>query len=217
MQPPEALAETIAAAAGAAKRFVVAIAGPPGAGKSTLVEALQEAIETLTGKHSTAIVPMDGFHYDNAVLDMWGERPRKGAAFTFDVAGYEHILRRIREADAAVAVPVFDRTLDLARAGARLIEPRHRIILTEGNYLLLDEAPWDRLAACFDLTIYLDVPESVLERRLIARWLAYGLDPEAAALRARSNDLVNARHVRTQSRKGDITVTTEEAAAERAG
>lgn len=209
----EALAGKIVAAAGAEKRFVAAIAGPPGAGKSTLVEALQVAVEARIGEGAVAIVPMDGFHYDNAVLDARGERPRKGAAFTFDVAGYEHVLARIREAASPVAVPVFDRTLDLTRAGARLIEPGHRVILTEGNYLLLDEAPWNRLAACFDLTIYLDVPETILEERLIARWLAYGLDPAAAAVRARSNDLVNARHVRALSRKADVIVATEETAA----
>lgn len=201
MLSSDTLARRILEAAKDRRRFVVAIAGAPGAGKSTLVEQLQAAI----GGNS-AIVPMDGFHYDNAVLDQRGERARKGAAFTFDVAGYAAALDRIRVPGGTVAVPVFDRALDVARAGARIIEEHHRIVLTEGNYLLLEDEPWTPLAGRFDLTIFIDVPDIVLEQRLIDRWIDHGLDRADAIRRARSNDLVNARLVATRSRPADITL-----------
>lgn len=206
MQSRETLARLILGGAKGKRRFIVAIAGPPGAGKSTLVEALHEAIEAAGGAGCSAVVPMDGFHYDNAVLDLHGERARKGAAFTFDVGGYAAVLDRIRAGSGPVAVPVFDRALDVARAGARIVEEGHRIILTEGNYLLLDDEPWAQLASRFDLTVRLDVPDSVLDRRLVDRWIEQGFDRAYAIRRARSNDLVNARLVMTRSRPADVTL-----------
>lgn len=207
MRSCDALARRILDEAEGRRRFVVAVAGPPGAGKSTLVETLRDAVEAVAGEVCSAVVPMDGFHYDNAILDMRGDRARKGAAFTFDVAGYAAALDRIRRADGPVAVPVFDRALDLARAGARIVEERHRIVLTEGNYLLLDEEPWAALASRFDLTILLDVPDIVLERRLVDRWLDHGLGRQDAVRRAHSNDLVNARLVMTRRRTADVILT----------
>lgn len=94
-----------------------------------------------------------------------------------------------------MAVPVFDRSIEIARAGARIIEPRHRIVLVEGNYLLLDEAPWRDLARQFDMTIRLDVPEEILRERLIRRWLDYGFAQAEAEAKAEGNDLPNARRV----------------------
>lgn len=206
MQSCEDLARRILNEADGRQRFIVAVAGPPGAGKSTLVDALGEAIEAIDGNDCAVVVPMDGFHYDNAILDMRGDRARKGAAFTFDVAGYAATLDRIRRADGPVAVPAFDRALDLARAGARIVETHHRIVLTEGNYLLLDEEPWASLAPLFDLTILLDVPDTVLERRLVDRWLDHGLGRQDAIRRARFNDLVNARLVATCRRAADVVL-----------
>ncbi len=190
----EALADRLAARANGLTRFVVALAGPPGAGKSTLAAALVAALEH-RAPGEVALVAMDGFHLDNAVLAARGHLARKGAPETFDVAGYREALIRIRNGTGEVAVPVFDRDLDLARAGAAVVGPRHRIIVTEGNYLLLDLPPWDGLGHLFDHTVFLAVPKEALYQRLLRRWLDYGLAPEAAAVRADGNDMVNARLV----------------------
>jgi pantothenate kinase len=190
-------------------RIVIAIAGAPGAGKSTLAEALVEQLNRAqTG--IAALLPMDGYHYDDLYLVPAGLRPRKGAPETFDVAGYAHMLRRLRRNDeTAVAVPVFDRELEIARAGARLIGQDAAVVVTEGNYLLLDQAPWSDLAPLFDLTVFVDVPEAELERRLIDRWLTHGHDPQAAQEKALGNDIPNARLVARASRPADITIRQE--------
>lgn len=197
------LAETIRArAAREGRRFLVALAGPPGAGKSTLAARLADDLGP-----EAAVVPMDGYHLDNAVLDDRGERARKGAPWTFDVAGLTRDLARLRADDGPVLVPVFDRDLDLSRAAAREIAPTARILLVEGNYLLVQENPWSALAQFWDLGVMLSVPEDALEHRLVARWLAHGHGPDAARARALGNDLPNARYVITHSRPADIVIT----------
>jgi pantothenate kinase len=189
------------------ERFLVAIAGPPGAGKSTLAERLRDALNQGEDAPS-AIVPMDGFHLDNALLDARGLRSRKGAPPTFDCAGFETLLARLKVTDEDVVIPVFDRTLDLARAGASVVSARHQILIVEGNYLLLDQAPWQRLRPLFDLTVFLDVPFEELERRLIQRWLDHDHTPDEARHRALSNDIPNARLVVSKSAAADYVIRT---------
>ncbi len=206
-----ALTDRILAMATNHDRVVVAIAGAPGSGKSTLAEGLVAALN-VRATDSAALFPMDGFHFDDLYLVPAGLRPRKGAPETFDVGGYAQALRRLRARDEPfVAVPVFDRTIEIARAGARLIPVEVPVVVTEGNYLLLDRAPWSGLAPLFDLTVFLDVPEEELERRLIRRWLDHGLEPEAARDKALGNDIPNARLVVGASRTADITLTQEAA------
>lgn len=200
MQTAQDIAARIVDRAGDLRRIVVALAGPPGAGKSTLSERLLAALP----EGEAALVPMDGFHFDNAVLDAMALRNRKGAPQTFDCAGLAATLRRIRSGKEPVAVPVFDREADLARAGAAIIPADARLILVEGNYLLLDRAPWFELAPLFDLTIFIDVPMAELERRLLARWADLGRSEEAARAWVESNDLPNARLVMEGSRRADI-------------
>lgn len=198
---PDALAQVIRQRAAEGEgRFIAALAGPPGAGKSTLAEALVAALGA-----DARVVPMDGFHYDDAILNDWGMRSRKGAPETFDVAGYRHLLRRLHEEDQ-VAIPVFDRALELSRGSADLVTKDHRILVTEGNYLLLNEAPWSDLADFFDLTVMIDVPESELDRRLLDRWAFYGKTPQEARAWIDGNDLPNIRRVTRGSRPADFTI-----------
>jgi pantothenate kinase len=188
-------------------RLIVAIAGPPGAGKSTISEYLRDAINK-GGVGSAVIVPMDGFHLDNAILEERGLRSRKGSPPTFDCAGFAALLGRLKNASEDVIIPAFDRTLDLARAGAAIVRVDHQILLVEGNYLLLNQEPWTELASFFDMTIFLEVPFSELERRLIQRWLDHGHTEDAARQRALSNDIPNAELVVSSSRDANYIVTT---------
>ncbi len=185
-------------------RFIVAIAGAPAVGKSTLAEALCAEINALSASELCAVVPMDGFHYDNAILDVRGDRARKGAPHTFDAAGFKSLLSRLKQENGDIAIPVFDRAQDLARAGATLVTQKHQILLVEGNYLLLDQPVWRDLRQYFDLSIFLDVPFATLEQRLIQRWLDHGADAEAAKKRALSNDIPNAQTVTQQSFPADF-------------
>ena len=194
------LAATIRAKAQAQGRFLTALAGPPGAGKSTLAAELVAAL----GQGAKA-VPMDGFHYDDAVLIARGARARKGAPDTFDVAGFRHLLTRLRTEDE-VAIPLFDRDLEISRAGADIVGPQDRILIVEGNYLLLNEAPWPDLAPLFDLTIWIDVPEAELDRRLLARWAHYGKTPDQARAWIDGNDMPNIRRVVAGSRPADLVI-----------
>lgn len=184
-------------------RLIVAIIGAPASGKSTLTEAL---CEQLGG--DTAIVPMDGFHFDDGILKERGLLTRKGAPDTFDVGGLKRILATLREgAEDDVYVPLFDRKLEISRGSARVISRHHRVILVEGNYLLLDQAPWDQLAGLFDLSIYLEVPEETLRARLLDRWHGLGFDRQTAITKAEHNDLPNALTVTRHSKPADITLT----------
>lgn len=197
---PQGLAEVIRERAGAGGRFLVALAGPPGAGKSTLAAALVAAL----GPGAKA-VPMDGFHYDDAVLLARGARHRKGAPDTFDVAGFVHLLRRLRVEDE-VAIPLFDRGLEISRAGADIVTAADRLLVVEGNWLLLDEEPWAQAAGLFDLTVWIDVPEAELERRLLDRWAHYGKTPDKARAWIDGNDMPNVRRVVAGSRAADVVV-----------
>lgn len=186
------------------QRTLTAIAGPPGAGKSTLADRLAAALHAQR-PGSAAVVPMDGFHYDDAVLDARGHRARKGAPHTFDVAGLAHLLRRLRARDEPeVAVPVFDRQLEVARAGARIVEHAVQHVLVEGNYLLLDVPPWRALHALFDLTVMIEVDPHTMRARLVERWERLGLPPAEIAVKLDHNDLPNAERVRGSSISAEL-------------
>ncbi|MHB0951168.1 MAG: nucleoside triphosphate hydrolase [Allorhizobium sp.] len=201
---PTALADEILRQAGDRPRFLVAIAGPPGSGKSTLAELLAEILTT-RGEPSV-VLPMDGFHMDNAVLAEKGLLARKGAPETFDVRGFVDIVRAVRSG-AEVLVPVFDRSREIAIAAARSVAPHHRIVLIEGNYLLLDEAPWTSLEGLFDLSILITPPEETLAERLVDRWRRFGLDTAEITAKVEENDLPNGRAVLAKSRPADLVIS----------
>jgi pantothenate kinase len=198
------IAALIRSKAEGAERFMVGIAGAPGSGKSTLAASLRDALKAMG--ETAVIVPMDGFHFDDVILNARGHRPRKGAPFTFDVAGFEVLLKRIRAREPDIAIPVFDRTVELSRAAADIVDATTRFVIVEGNYLLLRQKPWDRLRPLFDYTVFLDVPFTELERRLVQRWLDHGFDLAYAQNWAASNDLPNAREVIANSAAADTTL-----------
>jgi len=199
----EGLAARLAEEQGAARR-VVAVAGPPGSGKSTFAERLHAA---LASRVAAEVLPMDGYHYDDIVLEARGHRPRKGAPHTFDVDGFGAMLARLRADDGRdVAVPVFDRSIEIARAGARIVPAATRLVIAEGNYLLLDDPDWTRLRRYFDATVFLRVPEDELTRRLEARWQGYGMDAAGIRTKLEDNDLPNARLVNARSVPADFEV-----------
>jgi pantothenate kinase len=196
------IAATIFKRAARGKRFIVAIAGAPGAGKSTISEQLRD----LLPEGSAVVVPMDGFHFDDVVLHQRGLRSRKGAPETFDYAGFEALLRRIRAIEPEIAIPVFDRSMELSRAGASIIGADVKFILVEGNYLLLDEVPWSGLAPLFDFGIFIDVAREELERRLLQRWHEHGKSDEDARAWVASNDMPNVDRVLKRRRAADLMI-----------
>jgi pantothenate kinase len=190
------------------ERRVVAIAGPPAAGKSTLATTLVERLDAAEPGLS-ALLPMDGFHYDDEVLIPRGWLPRKGAPHTFDVGGYASALRRLRTNDEeSVAVPRFDRSIEIARAGAIVIARDVRLIITEGNYLLLDEKPWSRLRPSFDRTVLILTDIETLEARNRQRWVDIDMDEERIRAKLEDNDMPNARLILERSAEPDWIVRT---------
>lgn len=185
-------------------RLIVAIFGAPGSGKSTLADRLRVEI-TQSFQVSTEVIPMDGFHYDNTILDDKGLRSRKGSPKTFDVDGLASLLQRLRAGPRRdVAIPIFDRELDMTRASARIIGKDVDILLVEGNYLLLDQSPWGGLKDYFDLTIKIECPREELEKRLMKRWLDLGMSMEESRTKVEGNDLQNADAIESLSLPADI-------------
>ena len=178
-------------------RFMVAIAGAPGSGKSTLAHNLCGELKSLG--ESAIVVPMDGFHFDDAVLNARGHRPRKGAPFTFDVRGFEALLKRIKAREPEVAIAVCDRAMELSRAAADIVDEKAKFVLVEGNYLLLGEEPWSRLRPLFDFAVFISVPRDELERRLIRRCGDHGTQRRRGPGPAR---LAPPRHPRGRPRPG---------------
>ncbi|MGY6548257.1 MAG: nucleoside/nucleotide kinase family protein [Roseinatronobacter sp.] len=203
--PPlaEGLLARVHALRGAGRRLV-AVAGAPASGKSVLGATLTGALAD--AGVTAALVPMDGFHLDNRILDARGLRARKGAPETFDAAGFVALVHRIR-AGGEVVYPLFDRARDLSIAGAGVIAPECEIVIIEGNYLLFDAPPWSDLPALWDLSIWLDTSEEVILARCVARWLAHGHDPDAARARAQGNDLPNARRIMAARLPADIMLS----------
>jgi pantothenate kinase len=200
----EDLAHQIVVRASDHSRFVIGIAGPPGSGKSTLAD---DVLRALQAKGETAIVvPMDGYHFDDIVLNARGHRARKGAHYTFDARGFVQLVKRIKAAEPDIAIPVFDRAMELSRAAADVIDASTRFIIVEGLYLLLNREPWNALKPLFDMTVYLNVPKSELERRLTRRILDHGHDETYARNWIASNDMLNADEVIGNSAEADVTV-----------
>lgn len=203
----DGLAKVLVSMAGD-RRLMVGMAGPPGAGKSTCAGMLDGLINA-AGTCRSAVFQMDGYHYDDHILNARGLRPRKGAPETFDVPGFRAMLDRLkRNAEPEIAVPVFDRGLELSRAGARMIPREVNVLIVEGNYVLLDREPWSGLAPLFDVTVNIRVAEEVLRQRLYARWEGHGIPAAEIPAKVEANDLPNGLLVLTKSLKSDFVLRT---------
>ncbi|MFE1950722.1 nucleoside/nucleotide kinase family protein [Streptomyces sp. NPDC059524] len=185
-------------------RRIIGIAGPPGAGKSTLAAAV---VGALGG--AAVSVPMDGFHLADAELARLGRADRKGAPDTFDAYGYAALLARLREprAGETVYAPSFERDLEQPVAGALPVPPEVPLVVTEGNYLLLDEAPWsDEVRPLLDEVWWVAVDEATRVSRLVARHVEFGKSPKEARAWVLRSDEANARRVASGRSRADVVV-----------
>lgn len=199
----ESLLEEILAAPRAGKRKLVALAGAPASGKTTLSHVLADRLTHAGCK--TSVVPMDGFHLDNRVLTSLGYLHRKGAPETFDAAGVLRLIQALSNADR-VFYPAFDRDEDFSRAGAGIVDDKCDCVVVEGNYLLFDAPVWRELQPLWDISIRLKVPAETLRQRLVQRWIDFGLPREQAEQRAMENDLVNAQAISDHALPATITI-----------
>ena len=187
----------------AGRRVLIGIAGAPGAGKTTLAAALTTA---LTARDVVvAHVPMDGFHLADAALDLIGLRDRKGAPETFDAAGYAALLARIA-AGEAVWAPAFERDLEQPIAQAIRVPAEARIIISEGNYLLLPAPEWRAVASWFDEVWFCQLDDRVRRARLISRHVRFGKTPEEARAWVERLDEANARIVAATAPAADLLI-----------
>lgn len=194
--------------AGQTDRAILGIAGAPGAGKTTLALALVRALPA--AGEQVAHVPMDGFHLADVELDRLGRRDRKGAPDTFDASGYAELLQRLRRTpqtgDPPVYAPAFDREIEQPLAGSVPVHPGCRLVVSEGNYLLVDAPEWRAVRTGFDEVWFHETDEMLRVQRLVARHVRFGKTPEAARAWVQRTDEPNARLVETTRPRADLVV-----------
>jgi pantothenate kinase len=192
-------------------RVVVGIAGAPGAGKSTLADLLLTRLAADLGAEAVGHLPMDGFHLADAQLGRLGRRDRKGAPDTFDVDGYVAALQRLHsQPDRTLFVPGFERELEQPLAAVLAIPPSVRVVVTEGNYLLLPDGGWEDVRASLAEVWFVEVDDDVRRSRLVRRHEEFGKPPAEARAWVDRVDEPNARLVGATRRSADVVVTIED-------
>ncbi|MEU4194913.1 nucleoside/nucleotide kinase family protein [Kribbella sp. NPDC026611] len=187
------------------RRQILGITGAPAAGKSTYAEQLVAKL-TADG-HSVALVPMDGYHLAQSVLEELGLADVKGAPHTFDGYGFVALLRRLKETpDEQIWAPRFDRSIEDSIAASIGVAPAVTLVVTEGNYLLLDDAPWSTLRQLLDQCWYVEVPEAVRHARLEARHRLFGRSPAEAHERTYGSDERNAHLIAATAPAADAII-----------
>lgn len=188
-------------------RAILGIAGAPGSGKSTLADQLVAELRGRHGGEWVAHVPMDGYHLGDAQLRRLGSLARKGAPDTFDADGYAHMLGRMRaNPDEWIYVPGFERELEQPLAAAGVVPPSARLIVTEGNYLLLDAPSWRATREQLDEVWYLTTDPAVRQQRLVARHIRFGKAPDAARDWVRTVDEPNAVLIDEGAGRADLLI-----------
>ncbi|MFF1251911.1 nucleoside/nucleotide kinase family protein [Pseudarthrobacter sp. NPDC058329] len=171
------------------RRILLGIAGAPGSGKSTLAAWLQQQFEP----GLAVVVPMDGYHLGNAIIEGTPLRLRKGAIDTFDAGGYLSLLRRlVRRDEPVVYAPEFRRTLDEPVAASIAIPAEVPLVITEGNYLLVEQEPWKDIRAQLDEVWFVETAQTLRLQRLAARHMSFGMDRAAREAWAAGPDEANA-------------------------
>lgn len=202
---PDELVDRAVALTKRRPRLLLGLAGAPAAGKSTLATWL---VDRLNARRLPAVgVPMDGFHLADAALDALGRRDRKGAVDTFDGHGYLALLRRLRaEQETTVYAPAFERDLEQPVAGSIAVPPGTRVVVSEGNYLLLGEPPWPAVWAEFDEVWFVGLDDDTRRARLLDRHVRYGKAPDAARSWVEAVDEPNARLIEASAGRADLRV-----------
>ncbi|MFD1720586.1 nucleoside/nucleotide kinase family protein [Amnibacterium endophyticum] len=207
---PEALLRAEELAAQSERRVVLGICGSPGAGKTLLAERLVAGLNRRR-PGSAAHVPMDGFHLADSTLERLGRRERKGAPDTFDGWGYAALLERLGEGgEDPVYAPDFERDLEEPIAGSIEVPGTARVVVSEGNYLLLPDRPWSRARAAFSEVWFCVLPDELRMRRLVARHMRFGRNERDAAQWAEEVDGPNARLIEQFRHTADLEVSTAE-------
>ena len=187
------------------RRSILGITGAPAAGKSTYAEQLTAKL--IADGHKVVLVPMDGYHLAQSVLEEVGLAAVKGAPHTFDGYGFVALLRRLKETpDEQIWVPRFDRGLEDSIAASIGVAPDVMLIVTEGNYLLFEEMPWATIRTLVDQCWYVEVSEQLRHERLEARHRRYGRSPEEAHERTYGTDERNAQLIAATARSADAIV-----------